>query len=66
MSTHIEILLNAVFGEEAAAVDLTVDREGLVFVVGPSARDRLTITGIYARKTLHRLAAARYLADQRS
>jgi hypothetical protein len=64
MSTdNQKILLNAVFDEETVSVDLSVGRDALVFVVGPRA-ERLN-QGVYARKTLHRLAEGRYLADQR-
>jgi hypothetical protein len=59
---HIEILWNALFSEETVSIDLTIGREALVFVVGPRA-ERLE-PGLYARKTLHRLAEGRYLADQ--
>lgn len=59
MSTDIKILLDAVFGEEAAAVDLTVDRERLVFLVGPNAERSANDPSRYARKTLHRMALSR-------
>ena len=63
MSKHdIEILLNAVFDVETVSIDLNSGRENLVFVMGPRAA-KLT-SDLYARKTLHRLAEGRYLADQ--
>jgi len=65
MSKHdIEILLNAVFDVETVSIDLKAGHENLVFVMGPRAA-KLT-TDLYARKTLHRLAEGRYLADQQS
>jgi len=61
---NVEILLNTLFDQETVSVDLSVGRENLVFVMGPRA-PRLT-QNLYARKTLHRLAEGRYLADKQS
>ena len=59
---NIEILFDAVFNEETVSIDLSDGRENLVFVMGPRAAK--VSPGLYARKTLHRLAEDRYLADQ--
>jgi hypothetical protein len=59
---HIGILLNATTDVETVSIDLNAGRENLVFVMGPRAA-KLT-PDLYARKTLHRLAESRYLADQ--
>lgn len=61
---NIEILLNTLFDRETVSIDLSEGRENLVFVMGPRA-PRLT-ENLYARKTLHRLAEGRYLADQQT
>jgi hypothetical protein len=66
VNTDIETMMNAAFGEQAAAVDLTGDSADLVFVMGPRAERSAHEPGLYARKTLHRLATRRYLADLRS
>lgn len=58
---NIEVLLKAVFTEQTVSVDLSEGRANLVFVMGPRAA-KLN-PGLYARKTLHRLAEGRYLAD---